>query len=104
MNLISLLSVEARLAPGSPSMRRREVLSFCLHFVQFNGLNISFEYFYLNIFFLKGLKVALVEREDFASGTSSRSTKLIHGGVRYLEKAFWNLDYGQFKLVQEALI
>jgi len=34
----------------------------------------------------RGLKVALVERDDFASGTSSRSTKLIHGGVRYLEK------------------
>lgn len=33
-----------------------------------------------------GLKVALVEREDFAAGTSSRSTKLVHGGVRYLEK------------------
>jgi glycerol-3-phosphate dehydrogenase len=32
----------------------------------------------------RGLKVALVEREDFASGTSSKSTKLIHGGVRYL--------------------
>jgi glycerol-3-phosphate dehydrogenase len=35
----------------------------------------------------RGLKVALVERDDFASGTSSRSTKLVHGGVRYLEKA-----------------
>lgn len=43
----------------------------------------------------RGLKVALVESQDFASGTSSKSTKLIHGGVRYLEKAFWELDYGQ---------
>nr|CAG8518781.1 12892_t:CDS:2 [Entrophospora candida] len=51
----------------------------------------------------RGLKVALVEREDFSSGTSSRSTKLVHGGVRYLEKAFRKLDYGQFKLVREAL-
>ncbi|GAB4813967.1 hypothetical protein N2152v2_001013 [Parachlorella kessleri] len=51
----------------------------------------------------RGLKVALVEREDFAAGTSSRSTKLVHGGVRYLEKAFKNLDYGQLKLVFEAL-
>jgi len=34
---------------------------------------------------MRGRKVALVEREDFASGTSSRSSKLIHGGVRYLE-------------------
>ena len=51
----------------------------------------------------RGLSVALVERGDFASGTSSKSTKLIHGGVRYLEKAFFNLDYGQYKLVREAL-
>ncbi|HTO57272.1 MAG TPA: FAD-dependent oxidoreductase, partial [Pseudomonadales bacterium] len=33
---------------------------------------------------LRGLSVALVERRDFACGTSSRSSKLIHGGVRYL--------------------
>ncbi|KAI4268389.1 MAG: hypothetical protein LQ337_007873 [Flavoplaca oasis] len=51
----------------------------------------------------RGLKVALVEREDFASGTSSKSTKLVHGGVRYLEKAVWELDYNQYKLVKEAL-
>src|SRR2546425_13165704 len=44
---------------------------------------------------LRGLKVALVEARDFASGTSSRSSKLIHGGLRYLEQ----LD---FKLVHEA--
>lgn len=35
---------------------------------------------------LRGLKVALFERDDFASGTSSRSSKLIHGGLRYLEQ------------------
>jgi glycerol-3-phosphate dehydrogenase len=51
----------------------------------------------------RGLKVALVERDDFSSGTSSKSTKLVHGGVRYLEKAVWNLDYGQYCLVKEAL-
>ncbi len=34
---------------------------------------------------MRGLKVALFERDDFASGTSSRSSKLIHGGLRYLE-------------------
>ncbi|KAF2013791.1 DAO-domain-containing protein [Aaosphaeria arxii CBS 175.79] len=51
----------------------------------------------------RGLKVALVERDDFSSGTSSKSTKLVHGGVRYLEKAFWNLDYNQYSLVVEAL-
>ncbi|OAT10915.1 glycerol-3-phosphate dehydrogenase [Blastomyces gilchristii SLH14081] len=51
----------------------------------------------------RGLKVALVERDDFSSGTSSKSTKLVHGGVRYLEKAILNLDYNQYKLVKEAL-
>lgn len=43
-----------------------------------------------------GLKVALIEKGDFASGTSSKSTKLIHGGIRYLE----NFDFG---LVIESL-
>lgn len=51
----------------------------------------------------RGLKVAMVERDDFSSGTSSKSTKLVHGGVRYLEKAVWNLDYNQYALVVEAL-
>lgn len=51
----------------------------------------------------RGLKVAMVERDDFSSGTSSKSTKLVHGGVRYLEKAVWELDYNQYKLVKEAL-
>lgn len=51
----------------------------------------------------RGLKVALLERDDFSCGTSSRSTKLIHGGVRYLEKAVFNLDYSQYELVREAL-
>src|SRR5680860_1185391 len=38
----------------------------------------------------RGLKVALVEKGDFASGTSSKSTKLIHGGLRYLKQFdFW---------------
>jgi glycerol-3-phosphate dehydrogenase len=43
----------------------------------------------------RGLRVAVVERDDFSSGTSSKSTKLVHGGVRYLEKAVWELDYNQ---------
>ncbi|ODA80708.1 hypothetical protein RJ55_03667 [Drechmeria coniospora] len=51
----------------------------------------------------RGLSVALVERDDFSAGTSSKSTKLVHGGVRYLEKAVWNLDYSQLELVVEAL-
>lgn len=44
---------------------------------------------------LAGLRVALVERDDFASGTSSRSSRLVHGGVRYLE-------HGHLGLVFEA--
>lgn len=44
----------------------------------------------------RGYRVGLVEQADFAGGTSSRSTKLIHGGIRYLAK-------GQLKLVGEAL-
>ncbi len=51
----------------------------------------------------RGLTVALVERQDFAEGTSSRSTKLLHGGVRYLEAAVKKLDRTNFKLVREAL-
>jgi glycerol-3-phosphate dehydrogenase len=51
----------------------------------------------------RGLKVGLVEANDYASGTSSRSTKLIHGGVRYLEKAVLHLDPQQYNLVAEAL-
>ncbi|MCJ1431889.1 mitochondrial glycerol-3-phosphate dehydrogenase [Xylographa pallens] len=51
----------------------------------------------------RGLRVACIERDDFSSGTSSKSTKLVHGGVRYLEKAVWELDYNQYKLVKEAL-
>jgi glycerol-3-phosphate dehydrogenase len=44
----------------------------------------------------RGLRVALIEAQDFSAGTSSRSTKLIHGGVRYLAQ-------GNVKLVREAL-
>ena len=51
----------------------------------------------------RGLRVALVERGDFAGGTSSRSTKLVHGGVRYLEQAIKHMDRTQFRLVREAL-
>ncbi|CAL8104799.1 unnamed protein product [Calicophoron daubneyi] len=51
----------------------------------------------------RGLRTCLIEKQDFASGTSSRSTKLIHGGVRYLQKAVFNLDIEQFRMVNEAL-
>src|SRR6516225_4379806 len=45
---------------------------------------------------LRGLRVALIDKGDFASGTSSLSSKLVHGGLRYLE-------HGDFHLVYEAL-
>jgi glycerol-3-phosphate dehydrogenase len=45
---------------------------------------------------LRGLRVGLIDKGDFASGTSSLSSKLIHGGLRYLE-------HGDFRLVYEAL-
>jgi glycerol-3-phosphate dehydrogenase len=52
---------------------------------------------------LRGYKVALIDKQDFASETSSKSTKLIHGGVRYLEQAFKKLDFGQLKQVRHGL-
>lgn len=45
---------------------------------------------------LRGFRVALIDKGDFASGTSSESSKLVHGGLRYLE-------HGDFRLVYEAL-
>ncbi|KAH0621397.1 hypothetical protein JD844_022663 [Phrynosoma platyrhinos] len=51
----------------------------------------------------RGLKTALVERDDFSSGTSSRSTKLIHGGVRYLQKAIMKLDFDQNPVIYEEV-
>ena len=44
----------------------------------------------------RGLRTALVERDDFASGTSSKSSKLVHGGLRYLQQR-------EYRLVYEAL-
>lgn len=52
---------------------------------------------------LRGYKVALIDRGDFAGETSSRSTKLIHGGVRYLEQAIKKLDLAQLKQVRHGL-
>ncbi len=51
----------------------------------------------------RGLKTALLERNDFAEGASSRSTKLVHGGVRYLDMAIRRLDRVQFDLVLDGL-
>ena len=44
----------------------------------------------------RGLRTALIERDDFASGTSSKSSKLVHGGLRYLQQ-------GEVRLVYQAL-
>src|SRR5271156_5342544 len=44
----------------------------------------------------RGLRTALIERDDFASGTSSKSSKMVHGGIRYLQQ-------GEIGLVYEAL-
>lgn len=52
---------------------------------------------------LRGLNVCLLEADDFAAQTSSKSTKLIHGGVRYLEQAFKRLDWEQFRMVRKGL-
>ena len=52
---------------------------------------------------LRGLRVALIEKTDFAAETSSRSTKLIHGGVRYLEQAFKKFDFAQLRQVRHGL-
>ena len=41
----------------------------------------------------RGLKTALVEKDDFASGTSSKSSKMIHGGLRYLQQREFRLVY-----------
>lgn len=46
---------------------------------------------------LRGLRVALVEKDDFASGTSSKSSKMVHGGLRYIEQ-------GNLPLVRHSLL
>src|SRR5882672_9434843 len=52
---------------------------------------------------LRGLNTILVDGGDFASATSSASTKLIHGGVRYLQQAVTRLDVAQYRVVKRAL-
>lgn len=75
-----------------PWMQSQEVCS--------GNLQMGHETKYFKIL---GLKTAVVEADDFASGTSSRSTKLIHGGVRYLQKAIMQFDVEQYHMVKEAL-
>jgi len=52
---------------------------------------------------LRGLKTVLVEAGDFAGATSSKATKIIHGGVRYLEEAVKDMDPEQYHVVNRAL-
>ena len=56
-----------------------------------NGASIA------NLAAQSGIKTALLEKGDFASGTSSKSTKLIHGGLRYLEHFEFDLVYESLK-------
>jgi glycerol-3-phosphate dehydrogenase len=52
---------------------------------------------------LRGLKTILVDAGDFGSGTSTASTKLIHGGLRYLQQAITEFDIAQYRVVRLAL-
>jgi len=52
---------------------------------------------------LRGLKTVQLEAGDFASGASSASTKMVHGGVRYLQEAIRNCDFKEFLVLKEAL-
>src|SRR5580692_6296616 len=52
---------------------------------------------------LRGLKTVVIEAGDFASGSSTASTKMVHGGVRYLQEAVNDLDVNQYHLVEHAL-
>lgn len=52
---------------------------------------------------LRGLSTVLLDAGDFVSRTSSASTKLAHGGVRYLRQAVAEFDYGQYALIRKAL-
>jgi glycerol-3-phosphate dehydrogenase len=52
---------------------------------------------------LRGMRAALIDAGDFGSATSSASTKLVHGGVRYLQEAVTHADLGQLSVVRHAL-
>src|SRR4030088_1343713 len=51
----------------------------------------------------RGLRTALIERDDFASGTSSKSSKMVHGGLRYLQQREYRLVYDALRERQIAL-
>ena len=52
---------------------------------------------------LRGIKTVLLEASDFAGATSSASTKLVHGGIRYLEQAVRDVDLAEYKVVKRGL-
>lgn len=52
---------------------------------------------------LRAYNVILLEKNDFASGASSKSSKLVHGGIRYLEKAIKQMNKAQYDLVKEGI-
>src|SRR5262245_61610610 len=52
---------------------------------------------------LRGLSTLLLDAGDFASAASSASTKLVHGGVRYLEQAVKSLNLEEYRMVKAAL-
>ncbi len=52
---------------------------------------------------LRGLRTLLLEAGDFVSATSTASTKLVHGGVRYLQQSIADCDLGQYRVVKRAL-
>jgi glycerol-3-phosphate dehydrogenase len=52
---------------------------------------------------LRGLQTVLLDAGDFASAASSASTKLVHGGVRYLEQAIKNFNLEEYRMVKSAL-
>ncbi len=52
---------------------------------------------------LRGLRTVVLEASDFASGASGASTKIVHGGVRYLQQAITHLDVRQYRVVKRAL-
>jgi len=51
----------------------------------------------------RGLKVALIDAGDFASGTSSKSSKMVHGGIRYLQQKEFRLVYENLRERQRLL-
>ena len=80
-------------------MKRQEVLKQAINTLEFDVIIIGGGATGLGCLVdaaSRGLKALLLEQQDFGKGTSTRSTKLIHGGLRYLQQ-------GNIKLVREAL-